>query len=112
MSAIDPEILAKAIAGAEDAVIHNATSSDSNCTSRIVSVLMLRALIKASKAHLSTLPRVKEVEVWHVESVLHGCTRVSVRSAQDLADNLAVLYREDGHSCVRVTGPHKHQVPS
>lgn len=67
---------------------------------------------RALYAHL-TAPKTKEVEVWHVEFANnHGCAYVSVRSSRDLAENLAELYRQHGHTCIRVTGPHKQKVPT
>lgn len=68
-------------------------------------------LREAAEAHLATLPREREINVWHVEYSIDGAPCIALfelnSSAHALADTPS--WRE-GKSCVRVTGPHKHLV--
>lgn len=104
MSAIDPEKLEEAIGLAQYAQLG------------VMQVTLRKEtfgrLLEAARAHLSTLPRVKEVEVWHVEYVYPPYKFVTIREDRANADVLVGTYERDGALCVRVTGPHKHQVPS
>ncbi|HEY1034981.1 MAG TPA: hypothetical protein VGE09_08370 [Pseudoxanthomonas sp.] len=68
-------------------------------------------LVDAARAHLATLPRFKEVDVWHVEYAQDGpCLAhyTSESGAHRYADSLR---QSPSVSCVRVTGPHKQLVP-
>lgn len=74
-------------------------------------------IFAAARAHLETLPRMKEIDVWHVEyasgprgfGVPHLHAPFCLR--EDAERNAAALQRES-YSFVRVTGHHKHQVPA
>jgi hypothetical protein len=60
-----------------------------------------------------TLPRTKEVEVWHVEYVLlPNLPAVNVYRTHREAQQLANGFKDPVAQCVRVTGPHKQQVPA
>jgi hypothetical protein len=74
----------------------------------------MQILIDASRAHLDTLPRTKMQEVWHVEYVLGVVPGASVCLTRDEAERWASQLRSDqmDHLCVRVTGPHLHEMPS
>lgn len=72
----------------------------------------LAIIADAAEAHLATLPRTKMVEVWHVEYASNGVPSiVPFRSRDDAeswmkgATGLAYV------ACIRVTGPHQHEVP-
>ena len=67
------------------------------------------AVIAAAR---STLPKTKEIEVWHVEHFVSGTPAITVRLSADGATTTATYARELGDQCVRVTGPHKHLVPA
>lgn len=71
----------------------------------------------------STLPKTKYDDVWHVEYVfLHGGPgsrpeyRLVVKASKLDADANAEILREPFndpyYACVRVTGPHRHEVPA
>jgi len=74
-------------------------------------------LISAAEKHLATLPQTREVETWHVEyarqygdgwfAEIEGALCDS-RTAAAVAESL----RLGGAKCVRVTGPHRQQVPA
>lgn len=102
MTAVDPEKLEKALA-----------AFPSPCGP-------LAVIMEAARAHLSTIPRVKEVEVWHVEWTDNGSPTsewkarlsgpfLSVANADACAAGLSACKTV---GCVRVVGPHKHQVPA
>lgn len=70
-------------------------------------------ILSAARAHLSTLPRVKEVEVWRVEYSVNGVPSILQWRTRDAADAWIrgaspLPYIE----CVSVTGPHKQKVPA
>ena len=73
---------------------------------------MAKLLADAAEQVLATLPRYKEVEVWHVECFDHGVAKVHLRGTRESADVCAKHASEMGDECVRVTGPHKHRVPA
>ena len=62
----------------------------------------------------STLPKTKFVDVWHVEAVWKETGVPSIGTYSSLAEAHASLpsFLEKYWSCVRVTGPHKHEVPA
>jgi len=70
-------------------------------------------VLEAAAAHLATLPKTKEVEVWHVE-YCNGCYPIAaVHTTRATAETQAEDLRSRLYcSCVRVTGPHKHVVPA
>lgn len=72
----------------------------------------MQELIAAAREHLQTLPRTKEVEVWHVEFTCDGLPDVEVYSTRERADKEARDLTDEIFECVRVTGPHKHVVPA
>jgi hypothetical protein len=62
-------------------------------------------------------PRTKEIEVWHVEYVqrMNGawCPEVELRFSPGMAEARANKLRElSVCACIRVTGPHKQEVPA
>lgn len=75
-------------------------------------------IFKAARAHLSTLPRVKEVEVWHVEYAEASPdgwfpeveTFIHEIDANDHANRLREV--SPAYDCITVTGPHKQKVPA
>lgn len=71
-------------------------------------------LVAAARAHLATLPRTKMVEVWHVEFVSAdtGAIYVNVHSTEEDAATEAAQRKIRKCLCVRVTGPHQHEVPA
>lgn len=108
MSAIDPEKLADAIAYYDNDARPAAPQ--------------FYEILSAARAHLSTLPRVKEVEVWRVEAaqrtLLHTGEKVwhpqvfTYRSEIE-ARGTAERYDEAGSwRCTIVTGPHLQKVPA
>jgi hypothetical protein len=79
-----------------------------------------KLIIEAARKYLATLPRpTKTVEVWRVEyarksggedywtALIQGAFE-SKSSAEDEAGRLA---GKPGYACVRVTGPHRQEVP-
>jgi hypothetical protein len=76
---------------------------------------MLIALAAASEAHLSTLPRVKEVEVWRVEYAYSYGSGHEPVIAQYRSHELALNHQKNlgpAASCITVTGPHRQKVPA
>lgn len=76
---------------------------------RNISIGMYHALY--SELSKPPEPETKEVEVWHIEHVEFADPLIAVRSSRELADHLARLFKDYGHSCITVTGPHKQIVP-
>jgi len=72
------------------------------------------ALYDAARAHLDTLPKTKMVERWHVEwvSASSGDSYIDVRPTADEAAEEAAHRKSQDMRCVRVTGPHQHEVPA
>lgn len=68
-----------------------------------------RDIYRALYAEL-TAPKTKTVEVWHVEYVLRGVPQIRVCGDERTAKGY-LLPHED-FQCIRVTGPHKHEVPN
>lgn len=72
-------------------------------------------IVRAARAHLATLPKTKEVAVWHVEFAEYYDNRwdplVSIRSSEASARTYAEEIEGRGARCVRVTGPHTQRVP-
>lgn len=66
----------------------------------------------------STLPKTKYDEVWHVESVFRASSGNYVvsththRTREAAEESRRNLLKESAFSCVRVTGPHRHEVPA
>ena len=81
----------------------------------------LGVLVSAARAHLATLPRFKEVEVWRVEWA-HPAHAMGRRwkpyAAHYLTEAEAVEKAQrcenhpENHACIRITGPHKQRVPA
>jgi len=75
----------------------------------------VHVIVKAARAHLATLPRVKDVEVWRVEYAYrcggHYEPTVAQYSSHEMARNHAVNLG-GAASCITVTGPHKQKVPA
>jgi hypothetical protein len=77
-----------------------------------------KRLLWAARIQLAGMPHTEEVERWHVQYVLDGELMVKVFETQTGAETEAVRMREvrspvkNIYSCVRVTGPHKHEVPA
>lgn len=96
MSDIDPEKLEAALD------IHGYGSRGEN----------FGLILAAARAHLATLPRWKEVEVWRVEwasAAFIPCIEQFVTEGQ--AKRAAHERASLGRKCVTVTGPHKQRVP-
>lgn len=75
---------------------------------------LLKALRDAAAKYLDTLPRTRMVERFHLEGwhPLEG-PWVQVHGGREEAEIKAKAFRDAGvHTCVRVTGPHLHEVPS
>lgn len=99
MSEIDPDKLAAAVA-----------YYDNDCRP---AAPQFYELLAAARAHLATLPRWKEVEVWRVEwasAAFIPCVEqfLTEEEARRSADARASL----GRTCITVTGPHKQRVPA
>jgi hypothetical protein len=73
----------------------------------------LQEVRRAAECHLMTLPNSEMVEVWHVEHCARtGTPFVAVVKDSVIAEGRALSFREEGYVCVRITGPHSHEVPS
>lgn len=68
----------------------------------------------AARAYLATLPRTREVEVWHVEYVNDDDSpTIAVIADKVIAEGRALRFTEQRRfRHVRVTGPHKHVIPA
>lgn len=64
--------------------------------------------------HEPPKPKTKTVEVWRVESAYHGHTRIwqANDGSKDEAYRMAKYLSTDGHTCIRVTGPHTQEIPN
>lgn len=73
----------------------------------------LSDVLDAARAHLETLPKTKMVDVWHVEWVAwtYPDPQIDIILDKISAENHALVKRNN-FRCVRVTGPHKHEVPA
>lgn len=69
-------------------------------------------LVAAARAHLATLPRVKEVEVWHVEYAQNGPCIALYETEPSAHGYARMLSGISNVSNIRVTGPHKQKVPA
>ncbi len=75
------------------------------------------AIFSAAEAHLATLPKTKEAQVWRVEyaeNTLSGWEPMVIQ-CDALADAGNEARRLDGYvgyACIRVTGPFKQTVPA
>lgn len=73
-------------------------------------------LARAARAHLETLPKTKMVEVWWVECAINGSPHICCTSTRKDADEIAQSYAQKSDiavfTCVKITGPHLHEVPS
>lgn len=74
-------------------------------------------IFTAARAHLATLPRFKEVEVWHVEYAVPAgdgkwVPTVLSHDSEWKANSNATGLEGRGAKCIRVTGPHKQRVPA
>ncbi len=58
----------------------------------------------------STLPKTKMVEVWHVEYCFSGRPLVAVYTTEEMARAHELPHKS--YACIRVTGPHKQEVPA
>lgn len=109
MSDIDPEKLEEAI---------DFYSYEASRITNPVNVARATLLVDAARAHLATLPRYKEVEVWRIEFALDGVPKCETYLTNSSANNRAEIIKQ-GHAfpnyaaaCIRVTGPHKQRVPA
>jgi hypothetical protein len=82
-------------------------------------------VIAAAEAHLATLPRTKTISVWRVESCVRAeptakwwpstQTCETAEEANQTAEKLRRVHigapPVPMHDCIRVTGPHEHEVP-
>jgi hypothetical protein len=77
----------------------------------------MRIVVDAARAHLATLPRWKEVDVWRVEyaeATPEGWSLAcETHESADEAEINAGNFRLSApvYDCIRVTGPHKQRVP-
>lgn len=78
-----------------------------------------KTIVAAARKHLDALPaapKTKIVEVWHVEffNVSNRMPCVTVYTAQKDAESHADAYAHIGSTfaCIRVTGPHRQEVPA
>lgn len=73
-----------------------------------------KELTRVLAAAESTLPKTKMVEVWRVEgSTRGGSPWARTELSRTLADSYAERMLKDvNHCCIRVTGPHSHEVPA
>lgn len=72
-----------------------------------------RIIFDAAKAHLATLPKCQEIDVWHVEySSPDGQPYVIVFRDYSVACRRALEIEARDYLIVRVTGPYKHAVPA
>lgn len=75
-------------------------------------------LIAAACAHLATLPKTKMIEVWHVEYSARPNggwqPEIEIRDSEREAGHRAARLREMPNecTCIKVTGPHKREVPA
>jgi hypothetical protein len=69
-------------------------------------------VVAAAEAHLDTLPKTKTVDVWHVEWAYAGKPHVRLLPTKTQAGDEAYRLKGLNVTCVRVTGPHKHEVPA
>ena len=67
--------------------------------------------LKAVEDAIAALPKTKMIEVWHVEYVVAGLPQISIRMTKADAERSASPSNTLTCSCVRVTGPHMHEVP-
>lgn len=75
----------------------------------------LHALADAAEAHLAALPKTAMVAVWHIEFASYGKPVIWTRTDRGDADSAAADMRKvgtDQYQCVRVTGPHRQEVPA
>ena len=68
--------------------------------------------LKAVEAAIAALPKTKMIEVWHVEYVVAGLPQISIRMTKAEAEMSAIPSNTLTCSCVRITGPHRHEVPA
>ena len=82
-----------------------------------------RIVLDAAEAHLSTLPKTKMVEVWHLEAVVRShdgtwtpvvyCYLTGEQAALALDEEATVFkHLEEALQCFRITGPHTQEVPA
>jgi len=114
MSHIDPEKLEKAISRTiMPAYIEGPGVVDVKDGQWIrVDASDFALLREAAKQTLATLPRFKEVEVWHVEYAQGGPCIALYENEGDAHGYAGTLSGITSVSCIRVTGPHKHRVPA
>lgn len=106
MSDIDPEKLEADIAALEKWVARFSCFHD-------VSVESFDRTFDAARAHLATLPKIKEVEVWRTEYATNGVPSILSWYTREAADAWADGAKSlDYIDCIRVTGPHKQRVPA
>ncbi len=100
MSDIDPERLAKAVAAWGPLSTYEKGSDT-------------WLVVAAAEAHLATLPRYEEVDVWRVEwAATGGVPCIDQHTDKSFVEQVAEEKRNFGRQCIRVTGPHKQRVPA
>lgn len=80
----------------------------------MVSNAAIEILVAAAE---STLPKTETVELWHCEyAELEFCrwvAKIRIVNSKSGAETFGALLRDAPlFSCVRITGPHKHDVPA
>lgn len=77
----------------------------------------IQLVCDAAAAHVETMPTApRMIEVWRVEvayKMADGYVpRGEVYENKKDADRSALQWRNAGHACIKVTGPHLQEVPS
>lgn len=106
MTAIDPEKLEEAIKGARHPLAFQSNLTGLSAVATI-SLEHLRALAAAAEVTLSTLPRVKEVEIERWAVVMTGGRVWDIYDDRDDAENSIAARRDDGDVIIRLTGTGK-----
>lgn len=72
----------------------------------------LNVLLAAAEAHLATLPKTEEIEVWHVEWADGDIPHIDdPYLSREMAERGARIRQDEGRGQhIRVTGPHKQTV--
>lgn len=79
--------------------------------------LDIDALLLIMSAAESILPKTKMIEVWHVEYAElefgHWVSKIRIVDSKSGAETFGTLLKNPAiFACIRVTGPHKHEIPA
>jgi hypothetical protein len=116
MTQIDRRTLDEVLDVATTAAIRARRLKESDATVTL-HVELADALIEAARAHRDTLPKTKMIDVWHVAYALTDGHRgsfpaVNVYTSMAAASSAASGFQASLYQCVRITGPHKQEVPA